>query len=75
MEEGKRVRVKIKTRSTTYDGTLLIPPMRNRVSDILNDEEKVFINIVEVRIDEGKEIVPHVSINKHLIESSIETDQ
>ena len=73
MAEGKKARVTVKTRSATYEGTLLIPVMRRRVSDMLNDEDKTFINLTEVRIDGAKDPVPYVTINKHQIESIIET--
>jgi hypothetical protein len=74
MPEGRKVLVTIKTRSSTYKGTLLIPPMRRRVTDVLNDDDKTFINITDVRIDNARESVPYVSINKNLIESIIESE-
>ena len=74
MTEGRKVHVTIKTRTSTYEGTLLIPPMRKRVSDVLNDEEKTFINVTDVRINYAQDTVHYVSINKNLIESIIETE-
>jgi len=72
MGTGKKVRVRVRTVNTTYEGDLLIPPMRNRVSDLLNEEIRVFINLTDVSIDGGANNIPFVSINKNLIESIIE---
>lgn len=69
---SKKVRVKVRTANATYEGDLLIPPMRNRVSDVLNEEERLFINLTDVSINGGSERVAFVSINKNLIESIIE---
>lgn len=72
MAEGKKVRVRVRTINATYEGSILIPPMRKRVSDVLNDDEKGFINLTDVRINGAKETVPFISINKSMIESIIE---
>jgi hypothetical protein len=72
MTEGKRVKVQVKTVRSTYEGNLLIPQMRKRVSDVLNEEERFFINLTEVHIDGAGPEIPFVSLNKHLIESIIE---
>ena len=72
MATGKKVRVTVRTVNATYVGDLLIPPMRNRVSDVLNEEERTFVNLTDVKIDDSKETVPFMSINKEMIESIIE---
>lgn len=72
MASGKKVRVKVRTVNATYEGSLLIPPMRKRVSDVLNEEERTFINLTDVKINGSREILPFVSINKEMIESIIE---
>ena len=72
MTGGNKVRVKVRSSTATYEGDLLIPPMRKRVSDVLNDDDKMFINLTDVRIDEGTETVAFISINKNRIESIIE---
>jgi hypothetical protein len=64
--------VKVRTTGATYEGDLLIPPMRNRVSDLLNEEIRVFINLTDVAIEGGPPNIPFVSLNKNLIESIIE---
>lgn len=72
MEKGKKIRVAIKTARGTYEGDFLIPSMRNRISDVLNEEDRVFINLTDVTIDGGPKKVPFVSLNKSMIESIIE---
>lgn len=68
-QQGKRIRVCITTASKTlYEGTFLIPPMRNRLSDVLNEEERKFINITDVIVNKESS-VPFVSLNKNFIES------
>jgi hypothetical protein len=69
---SKKVRVKVRTINGMYEGDLLIPPMRNRVSDLLNEEIRVFINLTDVSIDGASKNIPFVSLNKNLIESIIE---
>ncbi len=66
---GKKLRVRVRTGTSTYVGDFLIPPMRNRLSDVLNEEERVFINLTDVIINDGAEKVEFVTLNKHLIES------
>ena len=72
MAGGKKVRVRIISASATYEGDLLIPPMRKRVSDVLNDDDKVFISLTDVRINEKEEAIAFISINKSLIEAILE---
>ncbi|MDH4235651.1 MAG: hypothetical protein OEV17_00255 [Nitrospira sp.] len=52
-------------------GDLLVPPMRNRVSDALNEETQMFISLTDVVIGD-QEQTDFVAINKHLIESVIQ---
>lgn len=68
MAEGKKARIRVRTVSGSYVGDFLIPPMRNRVSDVLNEEERLFINLTDVVIND-KERAEFVSLNKNLIES------
>jgi len=72
MSAGKKVRVKVRTINASYEGDLLIPPMRNRVSDLLNEEIRVFINLTDVTVAGGPRNIRFVSLNKNLIESIIE---
>ena len=39
MPEGKKVRIRVRTVNCIYVGDFLIPPMRNRVSDAINEEQ------------------------------------
>lgn len=71
MPEGRKVRIRIRTVSSTYVGDFLVPPMRNRVSDAINEEIRLFISLTDVVIDD-KERSDFVAINKNLIESVIQ---
>ncbi|MFM8552637.1 MAG: hypothetical protein ACKOCD_10100 [Nitrospiraceae bacterium] len=64
----KKARVKVRTMNSIYVGDMAIPPMRNRVSDVLNEEQRLFINLTDVVIDD-KERVDFISLNKNMIES------
>jgi Family of unknown function (DUF6812) len=72
MSTAKKVRVRVRTVNASYEGDLLIPPMRNRVSDLLNEEVRVFINLTDVSIDGVAKKIPFISVNKNLIESIVE---
>jgi len=69
--EGKKVRIKVRTIHTTYIGDILLPAMRNRVSDYFNDEKYMFLNLTDVRIENTTDPVEFICLNKHLIESII----
>jgi hypothetical protein len=66
--EGKKVRIRVRTAVNTYVGDLFIPPMRNRVSDVINEEERPFISLTDVIINESEKI-EYLALNKLLIES------
>jgi len=73
MTQGKRTRIRVRSSLSTYVGELLIPPMRNRISDVLNDESVLFVNLTDVVIDD----VHHsefVALNKMQIESVVQID-
>jgi hypothetical protein len=72
MSEGKRVKIQVKTDRSTYEGYLTIPQMRKRVSDVLNEEDRLFINLTDVQVDGSAAQIHFVSINKNMIESIIE---
>ena len=67
--EGKKVRIKVRTVHSTYIVDILLPAMRNRVSDYFNDDKFMFLNLTDVRIDNSKDQVEFVCLNKHQIES------
>jgi hypothetical protein len=69
MNEGKRVRVKVRTIHTTYKGDLFVPAKRNRLSDVINEPDPIFINLTRVEVDGSPDKVEHISLNKYLIES------
>ena len=68
MAEGKKVRIRVRTVNCTYVGDFLVPPMRHRVSDAINEEARLFINLTDVVINDS-ERSDFVALNKNLIES------
>jgi hypothetical protein len=66
--EGKKVRIRVRTVNCVYVGDFLIPPMRNRVSDAINEEQRLFISLTDVVIND-KDRSDFVAVNKNLIES------
>jgi hypothetical protein len=68
MTEGKKVRIQVRTMNGTYVGDFLVPSMRNRLSDAINEEQRLFINLTDVVIND-KDRTSFVAINKNLIES------
>jgi hypothetical protein len=68
MTEGKKVRIQVRTVNGIYVGDFLIPAMRNRVSDAINEEQRLFISLTDVVIND-KDRTSFVAINKNLIES------
>ena len=68
MPEGKKVRIRVRTATCVYVGDFLIPPMRNRVSDAINEEQPLFISLTDVMIDENDRS-DFVAIKRNLIES------
>ncbi len=73
MTQGKKTRIRVRSSLATYVGQLLIPPIQNRMSDVLNDESVLFINLTDVVIDET-EHTEFVALNKTQIESVIQLD-
>jgi hypothetical protein len=66
--EGKKVRIRVRTVNCIYVGDFLVPPMRNRVSDAINEEARLFISLTDVVIND-KERSDFVALNKNQIES------
>jgi len=68
LADGRRVRIRVRTVNCTYVGDFLVPPMRNRISDALNEETRMFISLTDVVVgDEDR--TDFIAINKNLIES------
>lgn len=73
LNQGKKTRIRVKSSLATYVGDILIPPMRNRISDVLNDESVLFLNLTDVVIDDTVQS-DFVALNKNMIESVIQLD-
>lgn len=69
MNEGKKVRVEVRTIYATYKGDLFIPAKRNRLSDVINEPDPIFINLTHVETSGSQEKIEHLALNKYLIES------
>ena len=73
LNQGKKTRIRVKSSLATYVGDVLIPPMRSRISDVLNDESVLFLNLTNVVIDDTVHS-DFVALNKNMIESVIQLD-
>lgn len=71
LADGRRVRIRVRTVNCTYVGDFLVPPMRNRISDAINEETRMFISLTDVVIDD-KDRTDFIAINKNLIESVVQ---
>jgi hypothetical protein len=69
--KGKKVRIRVRTVSCTYVGDFLVPPMRHRVSDAINEEARLFISLTDVVINDTDRS-DFVAVNKNLIESIVQ---
>ncbi len=71
LPEGKKVRIRVQTVKNTYIGDFLIPAMRNRVSDAINEDQRLFVSLTDVLIND-KDRADYVTLNKNLIESIVQ---
>jgi len=72
MRDVKKVRIQVCTVSDrTYVGDFVVTPRRNRVSDEVNEDARLFISLTDVLMDD-KDPIDFVAINKNHIESIIE---
>jgi len=58
--------VRIETDGATYVGRMFVPDSKKRLSDVLCDE-RPFLNVTEVTINDSHQIEPFVAINKQYI--------
>ena len=58
--------VRIETESATYVGRVYVPDSKKRLSDLLCDE-RPFLNMTEVTINDSNQAEPFVALNKHFI--------
>lgn len=71
LADGRRVRIRVRTVNCTYVGDFLVPPMRNRISDALNEETRMFVSLTDVVVGD-KDRTDYIAINKNLIESVVQ---
>lgn len=58
--------VRVETEDHVYVGRLYVPETKKRVSEVLSDE-RLFINLTEVAMDDSHETESYVAINKRYI--------
>jgi hypothetical protein len=72
MRDVKKVRIQVCTvNNRTYVGDFVVTPRRQRVSDEVNEDARLFISLTDVLMDD-KDRIDFVAINKNHIESIIE---
>ena len=68
-EKRRILKVKIiMSTKQAYVGEFHLPEAKRGLSDAMNDE-KSFINLTDVRIDDFSEVIPSISLNKERIVS------
>jgi hypothetical protein len=58
--------VRIETDGHVYVGRLFIPETKKRLSEVLSDE-RPFLNLTEVSVDDGELVEPFVALNKRYV--------
>jgi len=58
--------VRIETEGATYVGRLYVPESKKRLSDVLCDD-RPFVNMTQVSINDSHQIEPFVALNKQYI--------
>lgn len=63
---GRWSTVRIETEGPVYVGRVYVPETKRRLSDVLSDD-RPFISLTEVSINDSEIIEPFVAVNKHYI--------
>jgi hypothetical protein len=58
--------VRVETDTATYVGRVYVPETRKRFSDMLCDD-RPFLNLTEVSVDDGEQIEAYVAVNKRYV--------
>ena len=58
--------VRIETEAHVYVGRIYVPETKKRLSDVLSDE-RLFINLTEVSVNDSAGIEPFIAINKQYV--------
>jgi hypothetical protein len=59
-------RIQVDTDAASYVGKIYIPETRKRLSDLLSDE-RPFINLTEVSVNESEKLEDYLAINKQFV--------
>ncbi len=65
---AKWVRVRIETDDGVYVGQVFVPETKKRLSDVLCDD-RPFLNMTEVSINDSQIIEPFVALNKRYVKA------
>jgi hypothetical protein len=65
---AKWATVRIETDGATYVGRLFVPESKKRLSDVLCDE-RPFLNMTEVTINESEQVEPFIALNKTFVKT------
>ena len=60
--------VRIETEGAVYVGRVFVPETKKRLSDVLCDD-RPFLNMTDVTINDGDQVEPFVAINKTFVKS------
>ncbi|HWX25712.1 MAG TPA: hypothetical protein VN083_11740 [Vicinamibacteria bacterium] len=63
---GRWARVQVETEGATYVGRIHVPGSKARLSDLLCDE-RPFVSLTEVSVNESETLEAFIAINKHSI--------
>jgi hypothetical protein len=60
--------VRIETEATVYVGRVFVPETKRRVSDVISDE-RMFLNLTQVSINDSPAVEPFVALNKQYVKT------
>ena len=60
--------VRIETEGTVYVGRIYVPETKKRLSDVISDE-RMFLNLTQVSIDDSPAVEPFVALNKQFVKT------
>jgi hypothetical protein len=67
-QKARWATVRIETEGTVYVGRLFVPETKKRLSDVLCDD-RPFLNLTDVTINDSGFIEPFVALNKSFVKS------
>src|SRR5262245_46421517 len=65
---AKWATIRVETDGATYVGRLFVPETKKRLSDVLCDD-RPFLNMTEVMINDSENVEPFVALNKSFVKT------